>query len=669
MKLYKLLFIASAIVGGMMTSCSDDGYWDKAGASAYGLDKNGSIYTFNSDKTNYTFYPADNTENMDVTVTVNRSNTKGACTLPIIAEFVNEELLSGPASVTFEDGSATAEYVIHVAEDIEIGSSTKAYLTIDTTLVDIPYVAFPDSTLIKSETATHEDTLKFEQQEIDYSLYQNRLAEYQLENVVTIEKDYNWESLGTAMFSDAFLFDYNPYNAEIQRAVENPNWFRLVAPYAQGLDDEEYPTQEGAQDYVKFRLLQQGEVVRGTTVDKDDLVYYDDFKTGWYSTSYGAEVWALHPSRFTSMASTDFWIYNKVVEYQDDGTPAIVQLAPYYYMFGVGGWNYTKYDGVITIVFPGVEISDYSAEVVYAGLYTDVQDQQFVLADVTLGPDVDHAWVTVVPGKDNVQDAYSLLADGTITEYDPDADYDGTMKYLVVTEDGQYQIPMVPNSESGKYTIVIFTFDAEGNVIDAYQDFNYATFNYTGSGEAPETWEAAFVGDYVYNLIFTNEDGSPYNDEGLTLYQSSKDRYKIEHWGYDVDLIFTMAEDGELTIEEQETGATYGSYGPIYISTGNEYWGEDYDPESDVSYYANGVFHFNVVYHVAAGYLDGWYGEETFTLTGRAEAKSHIVAPWNTRKPVSVKSTDFKKPKTNKVSLNRFEEVQLTTDFASRYWK
>lgn len=669
MKLYKSLLIASAIIGGMMISCSDDGYWDKAGTEGFGLAKDGSTYAFNSDKTNYTYFPADNTENTDVTVTVKRSNTKGAVTLPIVAEFANPDLLSGGESVTFEDGSATAEYVIHIAEDLEIGSSTKAYLSIDTTLVDIPYVAFPDSSLIKSETATHEDTLTFEKQEVDYELYMARLAEYNLSNTVTIEKDYNWESLGTAQFSDAFLFDYNPYNAEIQRAVENPNWFRLVAPYAQGLDDEEYPTQDGAQAYVKFRLLEQGEVVRGTTVDKDDLVYYDDFKTGYYHTSYGAEVWALHPSRFTSMANTDFWTYNAVLKYQDDGTPAIVQLAPYYYMFGVGGWNYTQYDGVITIVFPGVATYDYSAEVEYAGLYTDVTDQQFVLANVSLGPDVDHAWVTVVPGKDNVEGAYVMINDGTITEYDPEADYDGTLKYVVVTEDGQVQIPMVPGSESGKYSIVIFTFDAEGNVIDAYQEYNYVTFNYTGSGEAPETWEAAFVGDYVYNLVFTNEDGSPYNDEGLTLYQSSKERYKIEHWGYDVDLFFTMADDGELTIEEQETGATYGSYGPIYVSTYNDYLGEDYDPETQKSYYADGVFHFNVIYHVAAGYLEGWYGEETFTLTGRAEAKSHIVAPWNTKNPVEVKGTNFKKQNRHFVNLKKLPEVTLSTEFASKFWK
>jgi hypothetical protein len=29
-----------------------------------------------------------------------------------------------------------------------------------------------------------------------------------------------------------------------------------------------------------------------------------------------------------------------------------LQLAPYYYINGVGGWNYTEYDGVIVITLP-----------------------------------------------------------------------------------------------------------------------------------------------------------------------------------------------------------------------------------------------------------------------------------------------------------------------------
>lgn len=650
MKRYKLFVIASAIIGGMMMSCSDDGYWDKSGGKGLGISSDGSTFAFNSDKTTFTYYPADNIKDTDLSVTLTRSNSKGAVTVPVEALFEHPDLLSGPESVTFADGSKTAEYVIHVSDDIEIGSSSYASLVIPDSVMGITPVEMPEEL---TETSTPEDTVAYNKQLAEYQLYVKRMATYQLSTMVVVSKDYNWTTLGTAEFSDNWVFEYSPYNAELQRAEEDPDLFRLVKPYDPGLDDEDFKPdyyQDGPSEYVQFELLHPGDNLFGITITEDNLVYFPEFRTGYYNPSYSAEIWCEHPSEFGSLRSEDKWLQNKVVEYQENGLPAIVQLAPYYYMYGYGGWNYTQASGVITIVFPGVVIEDFSASVAYAGLFTDPDDNQFVLANVTLGDNVDHAWVTVVEGKDNIDGAYEAFASGSLLP--ADSEEEGP-KYVEVTEGGQIQIPMIPDAASGKYTIAIFTFDADGNVIDDYQDYDYTTFSYTGSGEAPETWTAAYVGDFVYTLEFTEDDGSPYTDEGLVLYQSDKDssRYKIEHWGYDVDFIFTMDDEGTLTVEEQETGATYGSYGPIYVSTFDEYF-SDYDPETDRSYYDTGVFHFNLVYHVSAGTMKGWYGEETYTLTGRAGAKSRITAPWQ-QKTVRDLGTDFTKKNKKKVKIQK----------------
>ena len=45
------------------------------------------------------------------------------------------------------------------------------------------------------------------------------------------------------------------------------------------------------------------------------------------------------------MQDPSFWAHNMM----GDG---YIQIAPYYYIDGLGGWNYTQKDGVIYIVLP-----------------------------------------------------------------------------------------------------------------------------------------------------------------------------------------------------------------------------------------------------------------------------------------------------------------------------
>jgi hypothetical protein len=111
------------------------------------------------------------------------------------------------------------------------------------------------------------------------------------------------------------------------------------------------------------------------------------------------------------------------------------------------------------------------------------------------------------------------------------------------------------------------------------------------------------------------------------LYQSDKDanRWKIEHWGYDVDFIFTFDQTtGEILVQDQETGYEYGSYGVVMVDDIVDYTGSQ---NYGYSYYENGAFHFNVVYYVSAGIFS--YGEETFELTGYPTESSNTVRAHN----------------------------------------
>ncbi|MCD8297608.1 MAG: hypothetical protein LUC88_08545, partial [Prevotella sp.] len=225
----------------------------------------------------------------------------------------------------------------------------------------------------------------------------------------------------------------------------------------------------------------------------------------------------------------------------------------------------------------------------YNGKYSDANDANYVIANVTLGDDVESARVALVEGKD-VSSAVEAIESGEI-------------EYTEVTASGNVTFPC---EESGTYSLVVVSY---GN--GAAQESASATFTY--SVGAPETWTARYVGNYTYTIFFGGDD------PGLVLYQSDSDptRWKIEHWGYDVDFCFTFDQDtGEIIVDDQETGYEYGSYGMVYIDdlvdyTGGTGYGQ--------SFYSDGTFYFAVIYYCSAGYFG--YDYETFTLTDAAQIK------------------------------------------------
>lgn len=411
-----------------------------------------------------------------------------------------------------------------------------------------------------------------------------------------------WVSLGECTFYDNFLF-VNSYKVELQQNELTPNQFRLVDPYSEGLKKEGYTTNGDQSEYVEFTILSPGDKINDVTITMDGLVYFPAYCTGFYNTSngYNTNVDAHHPSDFTNFQDESYWTFSKVVKYQENNLPAIVQLAPYYYMNGLGGWDNTTYNDVVKIVFPGVEEVDYSLSVAYAGKYTSAKGEDAgVLAQLTeVGEDIESIRLAVVEGTD-VNKAVESIRNGAIesVEVTPDA--------------GTVMVPFASEPVTGVYTLVAVGY--AGNVAEASAS---AEFDYTNA--PAETWTAISTGDYVYTLFFGTED-EPYADQGLTLYQSNEDptRYKIEHWGYDVDFIFTYNEaTGEVMVEDQEVGYVHSQYGTVFVDDLVDYTG---GTKFGYSYFEDGVFHFAVVYYVNDGELA--YGEETFTLTNNAGSET-----------------------------------------------
>jgi hypothetical protein len=149
-----------------------------------------------------------------------------------------------------------------------------------------------------------------------------------------VSKAYEWESLGKGAFVDNFFgFVSKP---EIMKA-KGYERYRVMAPcedYRLNPDPSDTWVASWSAPYIELWV-------------EDGLVFFDEYFTGQnYDGDKTCPIYVYHPSAFSSLNSPEFWQYNKFI------SDKVIQLAPYYYIDGVGGWNYTQYDGVIIITLP-----------------------------------------------------------------------------------------------------------------------------------------------------------------------------------------------------------------------------------------------------------------------------------------------------------------------------
>lgn len=253
------------------------------------------------------------------------------------------------------------------------------------------------------------------------------------------------------------------------------------------------------------------------------------------------------------------------------------------------------------IYLDGFTRTDGSVSVVYSGRFFDTKDNPYICGDVTLGADVTKANVALVTAEEIGDEAQqeAVLAQIVSGEYSP---------LQEVTASGEVRFDATELAD-GTYYIIAVSFVGEEE-----QETASAKVTYAASAEK-ETYVDLHTGNYIYTLFFGSED-DPQTDEGLVLSQceQNSNKYKISHWGYDVDFTFTLNEDGTVSVPEQETGYEHSSYGMVMVCDYNTYAGSTdypcyYDSET-------GTFTFCLVYYVEAVYLA--YGYETFQITDQA---------------------------------------------------
>lgn len=284
---------------------------------------------------------------------------------------------------------------------------------------------------------------------------------------VTREK---WNELGPVGFAENFLFGFlipqdDEYAAILYSNDNDPNLYRVENPFAKAEPD--YFT-DGS-EWLTFRVLQKGDVILEgiegyeTKITEDDLVYYDNFNTGYtYSNN---KIWLFHPAGFASYknAPESWGVYNRVLQYQENGLPAAVSIAPFYLIYGTSnGWNGAGGQSIV-ITFPGAVLTDYSISA-EAGETVDGE----VPVAFKFGADVAAAKYCVYEGT---------LSTAAVNKYAA-AIGDGTesgAKELDI-EKGAVSLSL---EKSGIYTIVAVSFDDAG----AVQGSCSAEFSYVASGD------------------------------------------------------------------------------------------------------------------------------------------------------------------------------------------
>ena len=374
-------------------------------------------------------------------IPVKRMNAGSAVTVPITA-VDTFGVFTYPTSVSFDAGQTESS--------ISVGYNGKDRK-------NFPYDKFMDITISLGDSATYSTPY-------GKSIYAFKAG---------VPSPLKFIGIGT--FADNFWFEAES-EVEIYQNTMNPNEFRIMDPFT-----PMYSMLNGQEPYVTVTVLQPGQTLYNVTITQKDLVYYPDINTGYFNSTYGADVYMVFPGRFTSLQSEAAWAHNKVLSWQDNGLPGQIQLAPYYYMFGVGGWNNSSQDGIVMITFPDYVPKDYEVALFNcAGVLTEADGSVYAVGETELGEDcsAENTFAVVVPA-----------------DADPDAVADAVAAGELVgtpVETGYYKVPI--GEETGKLQVVLVVVEnGEAKVVET------VGFEYWGGGENP--WTSLGIGLYTDDFV------------------------------------------------------------------------------------------------------------------------------------------------------------------------
>lgn len=155
------------------------------------------------------------------------------------------------------------------------------------------------------------------------------------ETSVTAYKEYVFESLGMGTFQDNWALG-GTYSVEIQKA-QGFDRYRVIDPYKEGLTNDDGEWENWIAMGTRCPYIEFWETGEG------DLILFNNFALGInYEAVASQPIRAYHASSFSGTNP----------EFSKKLDAKTYQLAPYYYINGLGGWNKTEAEGVIVITLP-----------------------------------------------------------------------------------------------------------------------------------------------------------------------------------------------------------------------------------------------------------------------------------------------------------------------------
>ena len=513
---YISLAVAGFLGASMATSCDNskdnDFVQEYEGPSGVYFSSSANAYLeLSEDQSTVTFPVYRDVAGSELTVAVN--------VYPV--DDYEDDIFTFPSSVTFAAGSKVADYVIgYDISKIEMGEEQEYELVLDA-----------ESTPFASNNV-----------------------------VITLANPAPWTLIGTT----GQYYDYGwgismestgPAIVSVWQGGLDKNLYRISNPYIAFNGDEN--------SYFQFRVLQQGQVFLDTPVTQPDLVGFTLYYI-MYDSDEQDDVYLGFPGIFFDDIST--WTNNRVLEYQEDGLPGLIQIAPLYYLYNSGGaYNYPALDPYVYIYFPGYVSLDTDIMVTYEGILTPSTQQQQVLLTVELGADLTSVRAAVGAGKD---------ADSIAKAID-----EGSIDYVEVDNSGSLKIPFGNNNETGDYTAVLV-----GYVDGEMKATASASFFYISSSteyDPNEGWTSLGYVDYTDAYVCANIFlESPIQTYSLEIQQSNDDPglYRLVNpygepypYNYEGDynafvdsyLYFNMSDPSRVYILQSEQTLDWGEYGAM----------------------------------------------------------------------------------------------------------
>lgn len=328
MKFNKFYLFAFAALATMAVSCDNE---DTITVGEQDSAAKPFVYFSDDNKTTYSIEPTADTE---FSFTVCRRNAEAAAEVSLEVVENTDNVFVVPSTVSFAEGETEAEVT----------------------------VSFADAPIGKSCTLT----LGFGVESAGIYMQGTRQQSFTITRV-------KWNSLGMCTMDENYMFEATGMEYEILQRDDKPTVFRLMYPFSVFTN-----MKDNASEYIEITLLQPKDKVYDAEITQKNLVYFTPTNTGYFHSSYSAYIMMYHPGQFSSLCNESNFGHNRVLSYQEDGkTPGQIQLAPYYYMDGVGGWNATQEEGAVIITFPGF-VPEYEADI-----ETDFEYEEFYTGEFT----------------------------------------------------------------------------------------------------------------------------------------------------------------------------------------------------------------------------------------------------------------------------------------------